>query len=136
VILSVEQAANVLQQCSRSSSTLDGTWTVTPKDVELLEQDLLRLNGMKARGCCIMGWRLENVDSYLRQYVGIVVEGRRYIYINAFPVDTFDDWPAQAEKLDWKREPFHACDGGGAFWGVLYDPATRRFSQLAFNGIG
>jgi hypothetical protein len=27
------------------------------------------------------------------------------------------------------------CDGGKSFWGVLYDPETRTFSQLAFNGM-
>jgi hypothetical protein len=26
------------------------------------------------------------------------------------------------------------CGGGEAFWGVLYDPATKTFRDLAFNG--
>ncbi len=134
-VLPQGMAAEVLRQCSRPAPSFEATWQIAADDVDQLERDLPRLNGMKARGCCIAGAAIENVDQYFRQYAGIVVGGRRYIYINAFPVDTFDDWPPQVPIPDWKQEPFQACDGGFAYWGVLYDPVTRRFSELAFNGI-
>jgi hypothetical protein len=33
------------------------------------------------------------------------------------------------------HKPFMVCDGGLSAWGALYDPETRRFSELAFNGV-
>jgi hypothetical protein len=80
---------------------------------------------MKAN-CCIRGERLGSVaDSYV-QYVGILQNGHRYIYINGFRTD---DPPA-----NWRDTPVVACDGGSYFWGALYDPAAGRFSDFAVNG--
>jgi hypothetical protein len=109
---------------------------VQQPDVKQLEGDLWQLEGMRARGCCLNGAQIDHVDEFLRQYFGIVSGGRRYIYINAFPASEFKDWPKQVPVFNWRMQPFVACDGGSGFWGVLYDPASRRFSQLAFNGIG
>jgi len=33
-----------------------------------------------------------------------------------------------------RTEPVLVCDGGDAVWGALYDPATKIFRDLAFNG--
>jgi hypothetical protein len=98
--------------------------------------DLPNLVGQKAKGCCIRGERLREINSYFRQYAGVIVAGRKLIYINAFPASEFDNGPPQIVRSAWKEEPFKACDGGSSFWGVLYDPSRRSFSDLAFNGIG
>jgi hypothetical protein len=56
---------------------------------------------------------------YVREYVGIVVGGKRFIYVNAYPAGG----------------PSSVCDGGSSFWGVVYEPEAREFGDLAFNGM-
>ena len=80
-----------------------------------MEAKLHKIHRLRANQCCILGERVGNVNDYDRLYLGIVVGGRRFVYINAGPPGI--------------------CDGGSCCWGVLYDPATGRFFDLAFNGI-
>lgn len=88
------------------------------------------IGGLQASICCIKSVRVRDVRDYYRQYVGIVVNGRKLIYISAFAMRLAEhgyDW--------WRRKPALACVGGEAFGGVLYDPLSKAFSQLAFNGV-
>jgi hypothetical protein len=70
-----------------------------------------------------------------RQYLGIVIGGRRLIYVNVFP-----RWLVERPELvrivpqDWRRVFVSVCDGGDGFSGALYDPETSRFSSPHFNG--
>ena len=120
-ILRAGQSAASLQQCSRSSpSNISGGWEVSPELAAQIETDLPKLAP-----------QMHGLDAqvFYRQYVGILQSGKRLVYINAFApgtLETHDD--------SWKREPTGACDGGDQFWGAVYDPATRQFSELAFNG--
>ena len=50
------------------------------------------------------------------------------IYVNAFIRDYV--------PKDWHSRLVNVCDGGAGFWGVLFDPATGKFSDLETNGIG
>ena len=107
---------------------------MTESDAALLERELPKLLRQRATGCCLTGGRIREIDSYLRQYVGVTVDGRQYIYINGFAAALLDDWPSQVDAPRWKTVAFIGCDGGSAFWGALYDPVTRKFSDLAING--
>jgi hypothetical protein len=55
---------------------------------------------------------LENLEEYRRQYVGIVVDGEKRIWINSFFSD--DSYP------DWTRSPVYVLDGGNHFWQIEY----------------
>lgn len=126
-VLSASSAiAKALDQCSRPAPTAQATWLPTPEVIARLNEDLPQLHRRKARLCCLRGARLTHPKSYYRQYMGVVVAGKRLIYINAF----HDSPPPPA----WHQEAVVFCDGG-IDWGVLYDPATRRFTDLAFNGV-
>ena len=35
----------------------------------------------------------------------------------------------------WLNKPVGVCDGGHAFFGAEFDIHTRRFTQIAFNGV-
>jgi hypothetical protein len=134
-ILPESATHELLSQCSRPVPEIEGTWHPAEGDVRLLESDLPRLLHMKAAGCCIRGDRVRSLAGFTRQYAGVYVSGRKYIYVNAF-ASTMLILPPGMPPIEWKTRPFIACDGGSGFWGVLYDPLTRRFSELAFNGIG
>ncbi len=135
VVLPGSQAAHVLAQCSRAAPPhIDGTWEVSPAvakqleaDLPKLAADLPKLTAAASKSCCTMeDSRMRHLLDSRRQYVGIVIQGHQYVYINAFP-DEFD-------TAKWRTSPVGVCDGGPSFWGALYDPATHRFSGLAFNG--
>ena len=58
--------------------------------------------------------------------MGIVVAGRRLIYVNAFP--------PQVGLKDWKSRLVSVCDGGPSFWGIQFDPTDHKFFDLEMNG--
>ncbi len=62
-----------------------------------------------------------------RQYVGIEMDGRQLIYLNAFHL------PDDAD-IDPARDAIRVCDGGAQFWGAVFDPASGSFSDVQFNG--
>ena len=69
-----------------------------------------------------------NPFQYYRQYVGIVVSGRKLIYLNAVC--------KRFHNPGWRNaiEP-DVCDSG-CNWGVVYDPETHLFSHWERDGAG
>jgi uncharacterized protein (DUF779 family) len=132
-VLPSEQARHVLQQCSREApQSVEGVWTVSPAVVAQLERDLPTLSTLVSQNCCGRGSSVSNPATYYRQYAGVTIDGHNDVYINAFR-----DHPIYMHRSDedrWRSEPVLVCDGGASFWGVLYDPETRQFTQLSFNG--
>ena len=132
VLLAADQAAPMVQQCSRAVPRITGSWIPTAKDIKRLERDLVRIKGQRASACCTQSAKMDDASKYFRQYAGVVRGGRRLIYVNAF----LNPPGAGPDAVDWKQKPVIACGGGVDNWGVLYDPESRTFAQLAFNGDG
>ena len=114
-------AVKVLDACSRATpgdepGRITGYWAPSRVDVEQLEARLPSL-----------ATQVPEPVGFDRQYVGIESRGQRQIYINAFHLP-------DAVSVDPSREHVDVCDGGRAFWGAVYDPATGIFSELTFNG--
>jgi|SRR5690349_3296958 hypothetical protein len=74
-----------------------------------------------------------NPYSYYRQYVGVIISGRKLIYVNA-QCNKPESVPINPED-DWRRHLRIVMDGGKCIWHALYDPATGRFSDFMFNGV-
>jgi hypothetical protein len=73
------------------------------------------------------------VAGFYRQYIGLVVGGRRIIYING----AHEKILRSARQPDeWKTVAWNGCDGGLLFFGAEYDPATGEVSNIIFNGGG
>lgn len=68
-------------------------------------------------------------DNNSLQYIGLVADDRKLIYINAFPSSRLKD-----KTVTWKEKAVMVCDGGPDYWGVVYDTKTENFFDLAFNG--
>lgn len=114
-------AAQVLDTCSRPSpgreaGRVSGYWAPGRQQIDQLEAKLPALES-----------QVPGVLDFDRQYVGIEVDGKQLIYINAFHL------PAD-NTVRPAREAVRVCDGGAQFWGAVFDPATRAFSELQFNG--
>lgn len=147
-VLSGDEAVNVLKQCSHYAPRAEGLWQ--PSAVQIAELERL-LPAWVAR----QSSRPWHNAQYFRQYVGVTHDGRRYIYLNAFPADEvrgnaqlFAELKAKnhpalaalpayfADENSWRDHAVVVCDGGGVYWGVEYDPITHEFSNLSENGIG
>ncbi|MCW4460575.1 hypothetical protein OK349_02570 [Sphingomonas sp. BT-65] len=127
-ILPPATIAEMLHQCSREApASGTGSWQPTISDIAKLEAALPdALASTNPRG----GEDLRNAPTgWRRQYVGIVRDGRRYIYGNFIPKGV-----VEPSMMNWRREPVRICDGGPTFFGVEYDVANARVTHLAFNG--
>ena len=123
-ILPVSEARAAIDQCSRTAPDhVTGFWRPTPEQVEATERALptfLRVSGHKIA-----------LRDFFHQYVGVVVRGRRLIYLNAFPYPQ----AGTADARDAKSKAYTACDGAESFWGAEFDPATNTFRNPDFNGV-
>ncbi|HEY1992611.1 MAG TPA: hypothetical protein VGH71_09140 [Gammaproteobacteria bacterium] len=121
------QGAGLLKQCSRKvPQDVSDYWTPTDEQVAALKSALeLYLRQHSADGGDVLSHPL---DTYHGQYVGIVSGGKRLIYGNFY-----------IHRADWLHEdtqPVGVCDGGRSFFGVVFDPASNKIVDVAFNGEG
>ena len=115
-IFPAAQAPLLARQCSRGAPRAEGVWQPTPADIAKLEPGLAH----------VLADAKVQPGAYYRQYGGLIVTGRRIIYVNgARNVVT---------QADWRTAAISICDGGALAFGVEYDPATGRFANFTFNG--
>ncbi len=134
IILS-NKGADMLRQCSRAApDTVDSFFNLTSNDVQKLENNFKKVLKIKAKDCCLLNGMIKNIKNYCFQYVGFVINNKKYIYINALQMESVQD--LKTIYKDWKTSPIIICDGGNSFWGVIYDLETGLFTQLSINGVG
>jgi hypothetical protein len=63
--------------------------------------------------------------NYTFQYQGQESNGRKFVLINAF---------CQRPKSNLQAHFYFVDDGGPCFFTAKYDPSTKEFYELAFNG--
>jgi hypothetical protein len=108
-----------------SGAEIEGYWTPTEQDILLLEENLpsfLLENSTSFRRKPPV-W--EQLDTYKRQYAGLIMNGRKIIYGNFFCSDP---------GTDWKEEWLFVMDGGDCFFQLQFDVASGTFSGLMVNG--
>ena len=115
-----------LPLCSRPGPRVAGTWDPLVQDILSLESHLGEIARLKAHGA-VHGAQIAHPEESMRQYLGIVVDGKRQIYINAFVKGIV--------PKNWREKFVTICDGGAGVWGVLYDPQSGTFSDLETNGL-
>ena len=142
IVFPANQAKTLLSQCSRHSpENVTGTWYPTPTQIRELEE---RLPGpfsstIKAQESRFHA-ALSPSQRSNRQYGGVIVGGRRLIYVNVFPHEIVEHaaevgaMPYWEGNKTWKNTALMVCDGGPSFWGVLYDPDRKIFEDFQFNG--
>ena|SRR5690242_18731149 len=129
-ILPLEESKELLRQCSRGAPQgVTGTWAPTVMQIRELED---RLPTALTAVALEKGERYAEPGDFRRQYAGFVVNGRKIIYVNAFPRSV--GGPSPGRSFDWHRSAVMVCDGGPAFFGVVYDPEKRTFDHFQFNG--
>ena len=127
--------------CSRPASGLTGYWAPDPETIRNLEADLaVPLHDALLREVHDASWRPATHD-YYRQYIGIQAGGRHIVYVNGFHrsyIERVTGARPGSTKLtpDWRTRLVNMCDGGSSYFGAEYDPATRKVSNIYFNGGG
>jgi hypothetical protein len=115
-------------QCSRRGvSGVQATWVPSASQLTEMEIELSKFLASNYPKI------LKSAEKLYLQYVGFVVNGRQIIYINAFGEFQVHR-PFLDEPVDWKKVAMKICDGGRVFWGLEYDPISKSFSNMAFNG--
>jgi len=68
---------------------------------------------------------LERLDGYNRQYTGIILDGRKFIYANCLCDDL---------GIDWETEYVFILDGGDCYFQFKYHVDTGEYFDLQING--
>ena len=128
VIFAGDKALELTEPCSRPPPAHEGTWTPSEAEIAAMEPALAALVDEQLRAQWPNADDMSVAD-YHRQYGGLIVDGRRIIYVNGFRLGQYDDLEA------WRSFPHTICDGGPIMFGVEYDPASQQFENFAFNGV-
>ena len=125
-LLPETQADKAKQLCSRPGPPkFQATWKPTESDIQTMESRLSRISRLRTQSGTV-GVQIKHPDRYYRQYLGIVINDHKFIFINAF----CHDKPPEI----WREMLIDICDGGCS-WGVIYDVRTGKFSHLEMNGV-
>jgi hypothetical protein len=123
-ILPVSAGQSLLRQCSRSSPpNVSQFWSPSVEQIQRLERALPGYVRSSEGRKPVIAHTVE----YHRQYVGIIVNGKRLIYGNFYPTSVSD-------YFDEKSTPVIVCDGGASFWGIVFEPESSAFIDLQING--
>jgi hypothetical protein len=126
VLLPATAAQSVSHFCSRAGiPKVSGSWHPTQTELERLESHLMRISRLKSEDE-LKEVQIAQPAGFYRQYIPIVVGGRKLIYVNAFSRTPASYWHERIEDV---------CDAGPSGWGVLYEPRTGQFSHLRTNAM-
>ncbi len=129
VIFESDKAGEMLRQCSRAAPKAgEGGWLPTAKDVAKLETKLPEALRVAALNAYAYKELQGAPKGWVRQYVGIVRGGKRFVYGNYAPA-------GGNFTTGWRGQPINICDGGPALFGAEYDVEMDAISHLAFNGV-
>ena len=126
ILLPETEAEHAKQLCSRPGPPkFQTTWKPTEGHIQTMESRLSRISRLRTQSG-IVGVQIKHPNRYYRQYLGIMINGKEFIFINAF----CNDKPPER----WRESLIDVCDGGCS-WGVVYSVATGQFSHLEMNGV-
>src|SRR3989454_9374691 len=77
-------AGQLLRRCSRTPTPIQGTWNPSADQVRLLEGPLSVLLDHQLSALRLPDSLPPHAGDYYRQYAGVIVGGRRIIYVNGF----------------------------------------------------
>ena len=100
---------NLLQQCSRWAPVAEQLFKLIGKEVTAAEQRLAQVSQLTANRCSGQS-SISEPGSYLRQCVGYVANGERFLYLNALKMTS---------GLA-KNKAQIMCDGGDAALGAVF----------------
>lgn len=120
----------LVSQCSRTSPRgATQFFNLSESEKNTLHKNFKKIYTLEPEEDAFKDLKITSFDESIFQYVGVIYNDKKYIYINAFPEELI-----KRTNHDWKRYPVTGCDGGPHFWGVLFDINDERFFDLYMNG--
>lgn len=109
---------------------VEGFWDVSAEDVRRAEAALPVAAKQRAPDLEVP------LERYTRQYVGVVMEGRRLLYLNLLHEDSLRSTPddTEEERGAWRRELVVVDDGGDWYVEAFFDSETGEFTELWVHG--
>jgi len=128
--LAASQGKELLKQCSRPTPRdVSEFWKPSSHDVDNLELALAKyLETREKAGQA----NPPKGQAYHRQYAGFTKQSERFIYGNFYPASSATGFWKDKES----KQVFRVCDGGPAFWGIVFRVSTKTFEEIHFNGFG
>ncbi len=127
-IINSNDRKEILNLCSREAPrNVSGFWNLSETDIKILEDNFKKIIPLKIKNRCFLA-EMPDIRNYAFQYTGVLINGDKFIYLNAFEVNI------TKEYKDWKTKPLIPCDGGNLFWGGLFNLDNAEFSELSTNG--
>lgn len=132
ITLDKSTGERLLNQCSRwAPKNASDFWTPNEKDIQAIELKFKKILRLKTPN----RQTVSNLDKFAFQYLGLTIDGKRFIYVNAFCIgNEADDSKFQMHEK-WRTDPIVMCDGGDCYWGVLFDLKKLKFKDLSINGV-
>ena len=111
---------------------IEGTWMPDPSHVRRLEVALA--SALQAALDSAPGGRYPKpvASGFYRQYLGLMVAGKRIIYINGL----HEQLVAHGRPDEWRTVAWNGCDGGLHAFSAEYDVASDTVGSVIFNGGG
>ena len=111
---------------------IEDEWDPTAEVITQMETLLKDLNKAIARTGCTVSGEPKDINRFRRQYFGVVLSGRRVVFINAFDLEIGNG------QSNGKPNKMCAAvnDGYCSFWSAIYDPETQMFEKLKFAALG
>lgn len=102
-------------------ATSERFWTPSVATVDALRPKLARF--LKTQK------DVQELNQYARRYLGVMVKGRKRIWIYGFNANDLKSYRIDDAGTD-------VDDGGCGYWRVYFDVATGKFSGFGCNGEG
>ena len=115
-ILAAEMGWVTVKQCSRPvPHPVEGVWRPDKETIVRLEKALAPALVDALRRAPIPEFRRYPPSDYYRQYVGLVVDGKRVVYVNGFHRKFLEISTRSGRTPDWRTTPINVCDGAELF---------------------
>lgn len=126
-----ESARQLVRLCGHPPlGPIEGVWTPSEADIAMLEPALFALLGRELRRT----GSDRTPEGYYRQYGGLILGGRRVIYVNGFAAEVVHSMHRlMTPWVDWRTVSMTVCGDDPVAFRVEYDPAHRSFPSFEYN---
>ena len=138
IVFPPEHAASLVVQCSRQvPEPVQGTWVPDSTMIAKIEAALAAAFVQALDQAEVPTRSRHPLREYYRQYGGLVLGGRRTVYLNAFHQSHLELptklTPPRA-PIDWRSLAVNVCDGWVNYFGATYATDLGKIDTLVFNG--
>ncbi|MFT3912297.1 MAG: hypothetical protein QM737_22915 [Ferruginibacter sp.] len=135
IILDSTIDRKTMESCSRADpENITGFFQLTRAHIMILQDNFESIRSYKTKECCGEGAMVFDLRNYSFQFVGVIKNSKRYIYINAFLTSSALQHIKHGFCIE--EQLIDVCDGGAGYWGALFDIQTKQFVFLAINSDG